>query len=53
LIHASIVECHRNLLAGIQGTAPVETTGADSLRTLQFVFGAYESARLGRIFRVN
>jgi predicted dehydrogenase len=52
LIHASIVECHRNLLGGIQGTAPAETTGADNLRTLQLVYGSYESARLGRIVKI-
>ena len=53
LLHASIVECHRNLLGGILGSAPAETTGADNLRTLQLVFGAYESARLGRIVRLD
>lgn len=53
LLHASIVECHRNLLGGIQGTASAETTGTDNLRTLQLVFGAYESARLEQQIKID
>jgi predicted dehydrogenase len=44
LIHASIVDCHRDLLAGLRGERLPETTAADNLRTLGLVFGAYESA---------
>jgi D-apiose dehydrogenase len=47
LVHASIVECHRNLRDGILRTASAETTGADNLRTLELVFGAYRSAQSG------
>ncbi len=47
LVHASIVECHRNLRNGLMGTEAVETTGVDNLRTLELVFGAYESAQKG------
>ncbi len=47
LVHASIVECHRNLRNGLVGTEAAETTGVDNLRTLELVFGAYESAQRG------
>ena len=45
LVHASIVECHRNLAGALRGTGRGETTGADNLQTLRLVFAAYESAR--------
>lgn len=44
VVHASIVECHRDILAALQGRSAAETTGADNLRTLELVFGAYDSA---------
>jgi hypothetical protein len=44
LVHASMVACQRNLLAGLTGAAQAETTCADNLRTLELVFGAYASA---------
>ena len=49
LIHGSIVDCHRNLLSGLQGGCLAETTAEDNLRTLELVFGAYESAQNGTI----
>ena len=49
LVHASIVECHRNLRNGLLGIEAAETTGVDNLRTLELVFGAYESARRGAV----
>jgi D-apiose dehydrogenase len=45
LVHASIVECHRNLAGALRGTGRGETTGADNLKSLRLVFAAYESAR--------
>jgi predicted dehydrogenase len=44
LIHSSIVDCHQNLLDGLVGKGRAETTGEDNLRTLELVFGSYESA---------
>lgn len=44
IAHASIVPCHANLLAALRGKGAAETTGEDNLRTLQLVFGAYDSA---------
>lgn len=45
LAHASIVPCHANLLAALRGAGKAETTGEDNLKTLELVFGAYDSAR--------
>jgi D-apiose dehydrogenase len=52
-VHASIVECHRNLAGALRGTGGAETTGADNLRTLGLVFAAYESARTQQTVRLN
>ena len=49
IAHASIVECHRDLLHGLRGGGAGETTGADNLKTLELVFGCYESAAKGRV----
>jgi predicted dehydrogenase len=48
LIHSSMVDCHRNLVDGLLGKGRAETTGEDNLRTLELVFGSYESARLAQ-----
>jgi predicted dehydrogenase len=48
IAHASIVDCHRNLLAALRGKGRGETTGEDNLRTLELVFAAYDSARSGK-----
>lgn len=52
VVHASIVPCNANLLAGLRGEPSVETTGADNLRTVQLVFASYESAGSGRVVSV-
>ncbi len=44
LVHTSIVDCHRNLLAGLRGEATAETTCDDNLKTLELVYASYESA---------
>lgn len=49
LVHASVVACQANLLAGLNGSGQAETTGADNLETLRLVFGAYESAQRGQV----
>jgi len=51
LIHASIVDCHRNLLGALRGEAPAETTGEDNLKTLELVFAAYDSAANGKAIK--
>jgi D-apiose dehydrogenase len=52
LVHASIVDCTRNLLGGLRGQAVPETTGEDNLRTLGLVFSCYRSAELGTAVRM-
>ena len=51
IAHASIVECHRDLVRALRGEARAETTGADNLKTLELVFGAYESARKNAVVK--
>lgn len=51
LAHASIVPCHANLLGALQGQCEAETTGEDNLKTLELVFGAYESARKSAVVK--
>jgi predicted dehydrogenase len=46
---ASMVPCQQSLLAGLRGEAPAETTGADNLKTMELVFGAYESAKGNKV----
>jgi D-apiose dehydrogenase len=53
LIHASIVACHCHLRDALRGETAAETTGADNLKTLELVFGAYESAATGEVVRVR
>lgn len=52
-IHASIVDCHRNLLGHLQNREPAETTGSDNLKTLELVFAAYESATRHQVIRLG
>jgi len=47
------VACHANLLAALRGEHPAETTGEDNLKTLEMVFGAYESAASGATISVG
>jgi D-apiose dehydrogenase len=49
VVHGSIVECARNLLGGLRGEYPAETTGEDNLRTLALVYAAYVSAAERRV----
>lgn len=48
---SSMVPCHRNLLAALRGEGPGETTGSDNLKTLELVFGAYESAKRNAVVK--
>jgi predicted dehydrogenase len=53
IVHASIVPCNANLLAGLRGTGEAETTGADNLKTMQLVFAAYDSAAEARVITLS
>ncbi len=44
VVHASIVDCNRDILNGLNG-GDCETIAADNFKTVELVFGSYESAR--------
>lgn len=48
---SSMVPCHRDLLGALRGEHAAETTGTDNLKTLELVFGAYDSARKNRVIQ--
>lgn len=62
VVHASIVDCNRNLLGALRPDSPAngaagrtgvaETTGEDNLRTVRMVQAAYESAATGQAIRL-
>jgi predicted dehydrogenase len=52
VVHASIVPCHADLLAGLRGERLPETHAADNLRTMQLVYAAYDSAESGDVVRL-
>lgn len=51
LIHSSIVACQRNLLSHLKGESTAETSGEDNLKTVELIFGAYQSASTGQPIR--
>jgi predicted dehydrogenase len=53
VVHASIVPCHADLLADLQGIKPAETTAEDNLKTLGLVFAAYQSAESGQVVEMT
>jgi predicted dehydrogenase len=53
VVHASIADCNRNLLGALRGRGRAETTGRDNLRTMELVYGSYESARKGQVYKVK
>lgn len=53
VVHASIVDCQRNLFRQLAGEGPAETTGEDNLQTLRLVYSAYESAETGAVVTIT
>jgi predicted dehydrogenase len=51
-IHSAITPCQANIVQGLKGGA-AENTGEDNYKTLQLVFGSYESAATGREIRFD
>ena len=51
-IHPSIVSCNADLLRALQTGQPAATSGEDNFETMHLVFGAYESARTGRVIEL-
>ena len=45
VVHSSIVPTQADFVQALQGKGMAETTGADNFKTVQLVFGAYESAK--------
>lgn len=48
VVHSSIVDCNRDILNGLLGEKS-ETTGEDNFKTVQLVFGCYESAAANKL----
>lgn len=53
VVHASIVNCNADLLAGLRGNKPAETTGEDNLKTMELVYAAYESAERNAVVTLD
>ena len=51
VVHSSIVSCQENLSKHLHRELVAETTGEDNLKTVQLVFGAYQSASSGKALR--
>lgn len=47
--HSSIVPCQADFVQALQGKGPAETVADDNIKTVQLVFGSYESATTGRV----
>lgn len=52
VVHGSIVDCQRNLLAHLSGLSQAETTAEDNLHTLRLVDAAYQSADTGHAIQL-
>jgi predicted dehydrogenase len=44
VVHASIISCNAHLLEALRSGRQAETSGEDNLKTLELVYGSYESA---------
>jgi predicted dehydrogenase len=44
VVHASIISCNAHLLEALRTARQAETSGEDNLKTLELVYGSYESA---------
>ncbi len=52
VVHASIVDCQRDLLRHLCGEGRAETTGEDNVNTVRLVSAAYTSAASGETVRL-
>lgn len=53
VVHASILDCNRNLLRALQTGSLPETHAADNLKTVELVFGAYQAAREAKVLLLH
>ncbi len=44
VVQSSIVPCNADILQALQGKGAAETTGSDNVKTMELVYGSYESA---------
>ncbi len=51
--HASMVPIHQAFVEALRTGVPPETTGQDNLKTLQLVYGAYESAAQNQVVELD
>lgn len=49
VVHSSIVDCNRNILAGLKENKDVETTGRDNVETVRLVHASYQSAKENKV----
>jgi len=49
VVHASIVDCQRDLLEALRGRKKAETDAEDNIKTVRLVAASYESARTGQV----
>jgi D-apiose dehydrogenase len=49
----SIVDINKNLLDDLLGKGKAENTGDDNFETMRMVWAAYESARAGKVIKLN
>lgn len=52
VVHASIVPCCADILRDINGEGAAQTRAEDNLKTVELVFGAYDSARRVEVVRL-
>lgn len=53
VVHASILDCNRNLLRALQTGSLPETHAADNLKTVELVFAAYQAAREAKVLSLH
>ena len=53
IVQASIVPCNADLLQALQGRGTAETTASDNVRTMELVYGSYESATTGDRYQIG
>jgi D-apiose dehydrogenase len=51
--HSSIVPCQRNIARALKGLEHGETSGDDNLKTVQLVFGSYQSAASNQVISLG
>jgi D-apiose dehydrogenase len=53
VVHCSIAPCQLDLLAHLRGERLAETRASENIKTVELVFGAYQSAKMGQVIPLN